>query len=171
LLNIGRAGFQAMSPWILVAACPVVGATLAVAVMRRCFVVVKVTGTSMTPALQPGERVLVRRGARDTVRVGRIVVFGQPRDACLVSSGDEPAARNRWMIKRVAAVDGDAVPDVARAAVGNVAVVPAGMLVVLGDSAGSNDSRTWGFLPLAAVLGVATQRLKPPGDLPDRTGS
>jgi len=152
-----------MSLWSLVVACPVVAAMLGLVAMRRRFVVVKVTGRSMAPALVPGDRVLVRRGARHGLRVGLIVVFGQPRDECLVRDGDVPGAGERWMIKRVAAVHGDAVPDLARAAVGNVAVVPTGMLVVLGDNGDSTDSRTWGFLPVADVLGIAVRRLDPVG--------
>jgi signal peptidase I len=148
-----------MSPWSLVVACPVVAATLVLVVMRRRFIVVKVTGRSMAPALMPGDRVLVRRGTRPGLRVGLIVVFGQPRDECLVRHGDVPGAGKRWMIKRVAAVHGDVVPDPARAAVGDVAVVPTGMLVVLGDNGDSTDSRSWGFLPVADVLGIAVRRL------------
>jgi signal peptidase I len=156
-----------MNVWSLVIACPLVAAMLGLAVMRRCFVVVKVTGSSMAPALMPGDRVLVRRGARHGLRTGLIVVFGQPRDECLVWDGDAEATRKRWMIKRVAAVHGDAVPDVARPAIGDVAVVPPGMLVVLGDNAASTDSRTWGFLPAADVLGVAVRRLNPSGSRPE----
>jgi signal peptidase I len=156
-----------MSPWILAAGCAAAAAVAALLLMRRSFVVVQVTGTSMCPALMPGDRVLVRRGAGHGMRAGLIVVFGQPRDECLVWVGDAPTARKRWMIKRVAAVHGDAVPDVARPAIGDVAVVPPGMLVVLGDNAASTDSRTWGFLPAADVLGVAVRRLNRSGSRPD----
>jgi signal peptidase I len=156
-----------MSLWNLMIACPLAAAMLALVVMRRCFIVVKVTGTSMTPALMPGDRVLVRRGARHGLRAGLIVVFGRPRDECLVWAGDGAADRIRWTIKRVAAVHGDAVPEAARPAVGGTAVVPPGLLVVLGDNAGSIDSRIWGFVSAADVLGVAVRRLGPSGSRPE----
>jgi hypothetical protein len=41
------------------------------------------------------------------------------------------------------------------------------MLVVLGDNVRSTDSRTWGFLPAADVLGVAVRRLTPSGSRPE----
>jgi signal peptidase I len=154
-----------MSVWSLAIGCPVAAALLMLVTMRRRFVLVTVTGTSMSPALLPGDRVIVRRGAGDELRAGRIVVFRDPRGDCL-GYGYEPGAPNRWMIKRVAATPGDTVPKLARAAVGDVAVVPRGMLVVLGDSANSTDSRSWGFLPATEVLGIAVRRLgrPPPGD-------
>lgn len=151
----------------LVIGGPVAAVMLILLVLRRCFVVVTVTGWSMTPALRPGDRVLVRRGATHGLRVGLIVVFGQPRDQCVAWDSDVPPARTRWTIKRVVALPGDAVPAVARPAVGGRAVVPPGMLVVLGDNAGSTDSRTWGFLPAADVLGVAVRRLSPSGSRPE----
>jgi signal peptidase I len=155
-----------MNPWILLAAGPVAAATLTLVVLRRRFVVVRVAETSMAPALQPGDRVLIRRGAGGMVRVGRIVVFGQPIDECDAHSDAAPVSGTRWMIKRVAAAGGDAVPDEARLAVSGATVVPPGMLVVLGDNHASADSRTWGFLPAAAVHGVAV-RLKPSGSAPE----
>jgi signal peptidase I len=148
-------------------ACPLAAALTALLAMRRSFVVVEVTGASMIPALMPGDRVLVRRGARGRLQVGRVVVFGKPLDDCLVWDGSAPPAPIQWTIKRVAALPGDMVPTEARPAVGDVAVVPPGMLVVLGDNVGSTDSRTWGFLPATAVLGVGMRRLGPSGSGPE----
>jgi hypothetical protein len=67
------------------------------------------------------------------------------------------------VIKRVAAADGDAVPDSVRVAVGGAAVVPPGKLVVLGDNAYSGDSRMWGFYSASHVLGTVVARLSPSG--------
>jgi len=150
-----------VSTWSLVLAFAVTSVVAALLLARRLFIVVQVTGTSMSPALMPGDQVLVRRGARRELRAGRIVVFVGPRDERLLWEGSQRAARHWWMIKRVAAADGDAVPDAARAAVGGTAKVPPGMLVVLGDGARSSDSRTWGFLPVADVAGVVVRRLPP----------
>jgi DNA-binding SARP family transcriptional activator len=63
------------------------------------------------------------------------------------------------VIKRVAGVQGDEVPESVRDAVSGAVTVPAGMLVVLGDSPGSIDSRAWGFLPASQVLGTVVRRL------------
>ncbi|MBO4270638.1 S26 family signal peptidase [Microbispora triticiradicis] len=66
-----------------------------------------------------------------------------------------------WLIKRIAAVPGDRVPDEVmagvRAAPGDL--VPAGRLVVLGDGPASMDSRRWGYLRTDEVLGVVIRGL------------
>ncbi|WP_182874971.1 S26 family signal peptidase [Microbispora sp. H10670] len=66
-----------------------------------------------------------------------------------------------WLIKRIAAVPGDRVPDQVmagvRAAPGDL--VPAGRLVVLGDGPASMDSRRWGYLRTDEVLGVVIRSL------------
>jgi signal peptidase I len=155
-----------MSLWSLVIAGPL-AAMITLLVLRRYFIVVTVNGGSMAPALMPGDRLLVRRKATHGLRAGLIVVFRQPRDECLVWERDVPPPPIRWTIKRVAALPGDAVPAVACPAVGGLDVVPPGMLVVLGDNDGSVDSRTWGFLPVADVLGVAVRRFGPSGSRPE----
>jgi signal peptidase I len=135
-------------------------AMLAVVVVRRRFVIVMVNGTSMAPALRPGDRVLVRRGAGKRLRPGTVVVLRQPDDGCRAEGGGPPAGWHReWVIKRVAAADGDTVPDSVRHAVHGARVVPSGKLVVLGDSEGSADSRVWGFYVTSHVLGAVVARL------------
>lgn len=148
-----------MSPWSLAIACVAAAAAVALLMIRRLFAVIQVAGTSMSPALMPGDRVLVRRWARDRLWAGLIVVFADPLGVCPLWKGDPGVGKRRWMIKRVAAMDGDMVPQAVRCAVGGVATVPPGMLVVLGDSDRSTDSRTWGFLASAEVLGVVVRRL------------
>lgn len=152
--------------WGFLAVCPVAAATIAVMVVRRRFVVVEVAGTSMAPAFSSGDRVLVRRRAGRQIRAGAVVVLPHPHDECpawddFARSGSRLAG-TRWVIKRVAAAQGDPVPESARDAVRGAAIVPPGMLVVLGDNARSADSRTWGFLPASDVLGDVVRRLPPP---------
>ncbi len=160
-----------MSPWAWLAMIPAAAAVLAILVARRRFVVVRVSGTSMAPALLPGDRVLVRRGPGDQIRVGAVVVLPQPPYYTMPTQIQKTGPSRRrfrprrsayggdWVIKRVAAMSGDAVPEPVRRAVGGVTVVPPGMLVVLGDNTRSTDSRFWGFLSADRVLGAVVRRL------------
>lgn len=137
---------------ILLSVAAGIAAVIACAlVVRRLLLVVEVDGPSMTPALEPGERVLVRRRTTG-VSVGDIVVFHLP--------GRARDGRGR-LIKRVAAVAGDTVPASVRPAVGagEGDRVPAHSLVVLGDGPGSVDSRTWGYLQSSHVIGVVLRSL------------
>jgi signal peptidase I len=156
----------------------IAGAALSgVFLTRSLLVVVRVSGVSMEPTFRPDDRVLVRRRAGHRIRVGTVVVLRQP-DARSGSSNDlAPAAvrisHQRWLIKRVAALPGDPVPESVRPTVDGAAVVPAEMLVVLGDNSPSVDSRTWGFVPTDHVLGLVVRRLSPvkETDSPRRTRS
>ena len=155
-------------------------AAAGVVVARRRFVVIRVAGTSMVPTYQPGDRVLLRRGGRAALRRGQVVVFrrlppvgrGSPdgmRSPDGVGSPDGTGRSGRpaglrdsdWLIKRIAAMPGDTVPDQVAAGVraGPGDLVPAGRLVVLGDGPISADSRHWGYLPVNNVLGVVIRRL------------
>jgi signal peptidase I len=71
----------------------------------------------------------------------------------------EGLAERQWVIKRVAATRGDPVPEPVRPVVADAALVPPGMLVVLGDNASSADSRTWGFCSADSVLGTVVRQL------------
>ncbi|MEV4461935.1 S26 family signal peptidase [Microbispora sp. NPDC049633] len=138
------------------------------AAARRRFVVVRVAGTSMVPTYQPGDRVLIRRGARPALRRGQVVVFRRLRPDGTGSADGRGSPRPvpgprgvEWLIKRVAAMPGDTVPAHAAAGVHFAPgdVVPAGRLVVLGDGPTSADSRHWGYLPVSEVLGTVVRRL------------
>jgi signal peptidase I len=105
--------------------------------VRRRYVLVAVTGSSMLPTLAAGDRVVVRRVRPYRVRPGNVVVARAPG-----TGGDAPARRRvaggTWLVKRVAAVGS-----------------PPGTVVLHGDNAArSRDSRHWGPLPADRVLGV-----------------
>jgi signal peptidase I len=154
-----------MNVWILVLVAA--GLLASLGVIRRRFVVVRVVGSSMLPTFRPEDRVLVRRVPGGKVGVGAIAVLAEPRDTSWRFS---PVARPgladadaTWVIKRVAAVPGDAVPESVREAASRVAVVPDGMLVVLSDNPDGNDSRRWGLIPAGRVLGSVVMKISPRG--------
>lgn len=130
----------------------------AVSVLRRRYIVVTVTGMSMVPAFRHDDRVLVRRLDGRRCRTGDVVVLQAPQED---GWRHPPSPRGPWNLKRVAAVAGEPVPDVAARACGQPAgsPVPAGRVVVIGDAPGSYDSRAWGFLPADRVLGVVVRRM------------
>ena len=87
-----------------------------------------VSGASMLPAYEPGDRLLVGPGGR--LRPGQVVALADPRDGRLV-------------IKRVRSVLGEAVD-------------------VRGDNeAASTDSRAYGPVPVAAIVGRVWYRYGP----------
>lgn len=155
-----------MTLWLTgIGAAALTVVTGVVIALRRVFVVVLVSGRSMVPTLQPGDRVIIRRVGRRGVQRGQVVVFerllaGQWQTGRL----PRPAAC-RWMIKRVTAIPGDPVPpDVGHrlnAVVGTR--VPDGQLVVIGDGQLSTDSRMFGYLPADRVLGVVVRVMSPSG--------
>ena len=112
------------------------GAAIIVLVLRlrRRLFVATVQGLSMTPALQPGDRLLVHRPRRCAYRVDQIVVLRNP---------DLPAVR---------VLNGRDIPALLAKRV--VAAGPDG-LDVRGDNAAiSRDSRQWGPVPYESVVGV-----------------
>jgi signal peptidase I len=132
-------------------------------VLGQRFVVVAVHGRSMQPSLQDGDWVLVRRS--QTPVSGQVVVVEHPNLADLRLPNGVPASvavipERRWVVKRVAAVPGDAVPRNAVPALAGVPehTVPPGKLVLLGDNQqASLDSRSLGDFPADQLLGVVVR--------------
>ncbi|MBP2327579.1 signal peptidase I [Kibdelosporangium banguiense] len=112
---------------------------------------VTVSGDSMSPALSDGDRVWVRRSSLPRLRVGDIVVARVPG----IARTHEPGPRDRvWLIKRVAALPGDPVPQPVSAAVSGDKRVPPGHLILLSDNAADAvDSRQFGYVAHELVLG------------------
>lgn len=120
---------------------------LGVVAARRRRMVITVEGNSMVPTYSDGDRLLIRKGT--TCRRGDVVVFANP-------NGPEPGPP--MLVKRVAAVCGDKVPEAVYPRVGEQRVGP-GRIVVLGDAPLSLDSRIFGDIPSESVVGVVLREL------------
>jgi len=133
----------------------------------------KVQGTSMSPELKDGERILVNKFLYyfGDIERGDVVVFWYPEDPQLS------------FIKRVVALPGETVeiragevrvndrpvdePFVSEANADRRTFPPLevrpGHFFVLGDNRkGSNDSRSWGLVPERYIYGKAFLRIWPP---------
>jgi signal peptidase I len=115
---------------------------------RRHMAVVRVNGRSMLPSFRPGERVLIRRASVGDLAVGMVAV------------ARAPVSPQRWIVKRVAALPGDAVPESVRAAAGGLALVPIGTMVLLADNPAGRDSRHWGLVAADDLLGYVVTKLR-----------
>ncbi|MCU7731124.1 S26 family signal peptidase [Actinoplanes sp. KI2] len=162
-----------------VTATGVATVALALALLRRRYVVVAVAGPSMLPALRDGDVVLVRRAPVAAVRRQDLVVLRQPppwrgidswRDGKpLPETGSWGASGRRrpapaWIIKRSVATAGEPVPEAFSASVAQLGcVVPDGCVLVLGDNRSSSvDSRRFGYVTEADVLGIVVRRFYRP---------
>ncbi len=105
---------------------------------------------SMAPTFLDGDRLLVDPGAYRRRRPGRgeVVVLRDPED------------RRRLLIKRVAAVAGDPTPPPVPP--GDEETVAPGHVYVLSDRReGTRDSRRFGAVPLALLVGLVWFRYRP----------
>lgn len=140
------------------------GTLLTVLAVRQRFVIITVTGDSMMPTLEPGDRVLVRRSRITRLRPGDVAVAEMPGadgDWSMPLRG--PVGQRAWMIKRVAAVPGDPVPQSCSRQAAHPAgpLVPNGKFLVIGDNTEmSHDSRHMGYLPGERLLGIAVRGIR-----------
>jgi signal peptidase I len=124
---------------------------LGLGILLRCSVadLGRVAGGSMRPTLQDGDRILTNKlayGLRLPFTHGWLLRWSGPRrgDVVLFSSPVD----GRRLVKRVVGVPGDLITAGPRAG-----RVPAGQYFVLGDDPNSLDSRTFGCVPRACILG------------------
>ncbi|WP_017588896.1 S26 family signal peptidase [Nocardiopsis ganjiahuensis] len=154
----------------MLTALVVLGSSAAVAVtavlavllwVRRRVFVTEVSGVSMLPALRQGDRMLAERANRRTVIVPRqLVVLRDPETPVLRDERDR--RRPNYLVKRVAAVAGDPVPEGVPGGRGSgPRTVPDGFVAVLGDNSDhSTDSRRFGLVPVGRVVGTVLRRLE-----------
>lgn len=127
-----------------VALALLLGAAISARALRWRMFVVTVRGLSMTPALQPGDRLLVHRSRRRSYAVNQIVILRNP-DIRALQSAPTTVEQPELLAKRI------------------VAVSSAG-LDVRGDNAWvSRDSRHWGLVPYEVVVGVVRRPLRTSG--------
>ena len=127
----------------------------------------------MAPALRDGDVVLARRRPgperRGSPERGDVVILRRPSGAPVPAGAvevpggavaeREPGRAGRWLVKRVAAVAGDILPPgVPATGTPGDGTVPAGMVVVLGDSEGF-DSRLFGPVPVGSIHATVVRTL------------
>jgi signal peptidase I len=144
-----------MKPFAAALAVLALGTGAGWLVARRLLTVVIVDGQSMAPALNSGDRLLVAP-LWGPPRRGDVVAVCPPRRL--------PEGHTyRWVVKRVAAVPGDTIPEPVARTLPALAGrrVPPGQFIVLGDHPHSLDSKAWGLLPTSALAGRAVRKLTP----------
>lgn len=156
-----------MDFWLLPIAALAVGLLSVLGVLlRRNLHVVTVVGVSMEPFLSHGDKVLVRRCGVTQVARGDVVLLEADRPLRWPEGRPilSPKAGLATMIKRIAALPGETLPDALRdaPALRAEAVVPSGTVVVTGDNvtvARNQDSREHGPFPARWVAGKVIRKL------------
>ncbi|MET3987795.1 S26 family signal peptidase [Streptomyces sp. PvR034] len=124
----------------------------------RIVTLVEVSGSSMSPDFEHGDRVLiVRRGAFVRLRRGRVVVI----DRAAVDAPAHVDPGEGLFLKHVVAAPGDRIPapfDTLPTFLGEEKV-PHGCYLVLGRHPASVDSKQWGYVRADAVSGVVITRI------------
>ncbi|MET7328133.1 S26 family signal peptidase [Nonomuraea sp. NPDC005650] len=122
--------------------------------VRRRHLLVTVSGPSMEPAYESGDRVLVRRVPFARVRRGQVVLIKRDR-----APARDHLKEPDFIIKRAVAVPGDPVPHIEFPELAETAVPPGSLLVVGDNLARSYDSRHHGYVPMGRFVGVVVRQL------------
>ena len=137
-----------------------------IVLFRNLFFVATVSGLSMLPTLEQGDRLLVlRTWGKGRRKKGQVVVLRNPDPAMRT-----PSLGHIAVVKRIVALEGEVYtisPDDSALARGQNAVaqqiwaIPSGQVFVCGDNPkASRDSRMWGPLPLRSIQGVVLCKLQ-----------
>lgn len=136
----------------------------------------KVQGTSMSPELRDGERILVNKFLYRFADIDRgdVVVFWYPEDPELSFIKRVVGLPGETVEIRggVVYIDGERIDEsyvlgknADRRSLARQSIRP-GHYFVLGDNRrGSNDSRSWGLVPERYIYGKAFVRIWPPSDI------
>lgn len=166
---------RAIGEWLAIV---VIAVLVAFVVRTFVFETYFVPSGSMVPTLIKGDRIIVDKLSVDfgTIHTGDIVVFKAPKDVANDCSDDVAD-----LVKRVIGVPGDVVTSKGNTiyidgqplkenwphteplgtAIG-VVKVPAGFYFMMGDNHSlSCDSRTWGLVPKANLIGKVFVRVWP----------
>jgi signal peptidase I len=132
------------SDWFLVLAliAAVLLAAESVRQLRRRWVLVKIEGASMEPALHDGDEVLAKRTRR--LATGDIVVLAAPDPQ--LGWAERKHAKSPWWVKRITAGPGEPMP-------GSGEPVPPGHYFLLSDNPAGEDSRRHGPCPGNLIVG------------------
>lgn len=131
-------------------------------VVRRVLVLVEVQGDSMCPTLTNGDLALAVRTGTWLTHRGTIVVAHSPdwRESADTGRLDECGqVITPWVVKRVAALSGDPIPNVSLPDASlprtpePTGMIPFDRCYLLGDAAACVDSRLWGPVPKSLILG------------------
>ncbi|MEU5153217.1 S24/S26 family peptidase [Glycomyces sp. NPDC021274] len=132
------------SDWVFVLAliASVVLTAESVRQLRRRWVLVKIEGASMEPALHDGDEVLAKRTRR--IGTGDIVVVAAPDPQ--LGWAELKRAKSPWWVKRITAGPGEPMP-------GSGEPVPPGHYFLLSDNPAGEDSRRHGPCPGNLIVG------------------
>ncbi len=114
---------------------------------------VQVLGESMAPELGDGQVLIVLSRAARVPRLGDLLVFENPTRANLPPA--LASSQPRLLVKQVAGAPGDPVPDdIFNERIRFHGCVPADAFLVRGTAPHSQDSRHFGYIPAASVVGI-----------------